>query len=164
MKRIYCFIVALLLIGALTGCVSPGAIAPNTTSAAELVKQLGKPTDKRPNPQGGEIWDYVYGPEGTATWRYNVDKGGVVRSADQLLTRERLYKVVPGETTEAGVIELLGKPGRINRYSHEVAWEWRVKLNANRGHYVVRFGYDGLARGVMVMEDMFIDGGDKGGK
>jgi hypothetical protein len=150
-----------LLIGALAGCAAPGSIVPNTTTADELVRKLGKPSDTRPNPQGGELWDYVYGPEGVTTWRYAVDAKRMVRSADQLITHERLYKVVPGVTTEAGVIELLGRPRLISRYGHETAWEWRVSLTGEMGIFVVRFTHDGIALGVSVQKDIYIDG-DRG--
>ena len=157
MKRIFCITVA-LLIGVLAGCATPDSIVPNTTSADELVKKLGKPTDTRPNPQGGEYWDYVYGPEGIVTWRYAVDNKRMVRSADQLITLERLYKVVPGTTTEAEVLELLGRPRLISRYSHETAWEWRVRLTTDMGIFVVNFSHDGVASGVGVYTDVHIDG------
>ena len=156
MKRIFCVAFA-LLIGVLAGCAAPGSIVPNTTSADELVKKLGKPTDTRPNPQGGEFWDYAYGPEGIVTWRYAIDNKRMVRSADQLLTQERLYKVEPGTTTEAGVIQLLGRPRLVTRYSHETAWEWRVSLPPNMGIFVVRFSHDGVALGVGIQTDISID-------
>jgi outer membrane protein assembly factor BamE (lipoprotein component of BamABCDE complex) len=156
MKAIYALFLG-LMIAVLAGCALPGSIVPNTTTAGELVQKLGRPSDKRPNPQGGEFWDYVYGPEGFTTWRYAVDTSGMVRSAEQLLTLERLYKVVPGETNEAEVLELLGKPRMINRYRHEVVWEWRVNLSPVRGVYIVRFGFDGRARSVGVVEDASAD-------
>jgi hypothetical protein len=160
MKRIFCIALA-LLISVLAACAAPGSIVPNTTSADELVKKLGKPSDTRPNPQGGELWDYVYGPEGVTTWRYAVDNKRMVRSADQLITHERLYKVVPGVTTEAGVIELLGRPRLISRYSYETAWEWRVQLTGEMGIFFVRFTHDGIATGVGIQKDVTIDG-DRG--
>jgi hypothetical protein len=156
MKAIYALLLG-LMIAVLAGCASPGSIVPNTTTADELVQKLGKPSDKRPHPQGGEFWDYVYGPEGYTTWRYAVDKGGMVRSAEQLLTLDRLYKVVPGETNEAGVLELLGRPRMITRYRHEVVWEWRVHLSPVKGVYIVRFDFNGRALGVGVMEDVYMD-------
>lgn len=156
MKAIHALFLGLMIV-VLAGCATPGSIVPNTTTAGELAQKLGQPGDKRANPQGGEFWDYVYGPEGYTTWRFAVDKGGMVRSAEQLLTLERLYKVVPGETTEAGVLDLLGRPRLITRYGHEVAWEWRVNLSPMRGVYVVRFGFDGRAHGVNVLEDMPVD-------
>ena len=55
----------LLIIGTLAGCALPGSIAPSTTNADALLQKLGKPTETRPNPQGGEFWEYVYGPVGT---------------------------------------------------------------------------------------------------
>lgn len=155
------YILVVLMVGMLAGCALPGSIVPNTTTADELVRKLGKPTDTRPNPQGGEIWDYVYGPEGVATWRYAIDANRTVRSVEQLLTYERLYKVQAGVTTEAGVIDLLGRPRMISRYSHEIVWEWRVNLQPNMGIFIVRFGHDGVARGTGVLIDMQLDG-DRG--
>jgi hypothetical protein len=160
MKPIFCITLA-LLISVLAGCAMHGSIVPNTTTADELLKRLGKPSDMRPNPQGGEVWDYATGPEGYTTWRYAIDNKRMVRGADQLLTYERLHKVVAGVTTEAGVIELLGRPRLITRYSHESAWEWRVNMQPDRGIFFVRFGHDGIARGVGVLADISIDG-DKG--
>lgn len=155
MKQIY-HLTLVLIIGALAGCASPGSIAPGTTTS-ELVKQLGSPNDKRTDPRGGEFWDYTSGPEGFTTWRFAVDKG-MVRSAEQLLTLERLYRVIPGETNEAGVLELLGKPRMITRYSHEVVWDWRVNLSPMKGFYLVRFGFDGRVHGVGTLEDPPLDG------
>jgi hypothetical protein len=156
MKVIRALILA-LMIAALAACASPGSIVPNTTTAAELVQKLGRPGDKRANPQGGEFWDYVYGPEGFTTWRFAVDTSGMVRSAEQILTLERLHKVVPGETDEAGVLNLLGRPRSIIRFRHEVVWEWRVNLSPVRGVYIVRFDFNGRALGVGVMEDASTD-------
>jgi hypothetical protein len=160
MKRIFCIFLA-LLVSILAGCASPGSIVPNTTTADELVGKLGKPTDIRGNPQGGEFWDYVYGPEGITTWRYGIDGKRMVRSADQIITQERLYKVMPGVTNEAGVLELLGRPRMVTRYAHESAWEWRVGLTGEMGIYFVRFGHDGVALGVGIQKDIYIDG-DRG--
>ena len=155
MKQFF-WMVLVLAAGMLAGCVNPGSIMPNT-AADDLVKKLGKPTDTRRNAQGGESWDYVNGPEGVTTWRYVIDNNRTVRSVEQLVTHERLYKVVPGETNEAGVIELLGRPGMVTKYSHEVAWEWRANLSPNNGYFIVRFGHDGIARGVGVLTDLIMD-------
>jgi hypothetical protein len=151
----------LLIIAALASCALPGAIVPNTTTADELLKKLGKPTDTRPHPQGGEFWEYAYGPEGTETWLFDVDRGRMVRSATQILTLERLHQVVPGVTTEAQVRDLLGKPRLITRFREETAWEWRVHLQPARGLYVVRFGRNGLATGINVLEDVTTDSKDR---
>ena len=157
MKRIV-HLALILLIGVLAGCASPGSIVPNTTTADELSKRLGTPTDKRSNPNGGEFWDYAYGPEGTTTWRFGIDGSRMVRSVEQLLTEERLHKVVPGVTNEAGVLDLLGRPRLVTRYGHETAWEWRADLSPNKGVYIVRFGLDGKALGVGVLLDTQLDG------
>ena len=152
----------LLILGALAGCALPSSIAPNTTSADELLKKLGKPTETRPNPQGGEFWEYVYGPAGTQTWLFGVDGGRMVRSAEQLLTYQRLYQVVPGVTTEAKVRELLGKPSQITHFATHTAWDWRVNLTPYMGYFVVLLDRNGVAIGINVLTDMTIDSGDKG--
>lgn len=161
MRLISRFIPVLLVIGALAGCAMPSAIVPNATTADELLNKLGQPTDKRANPQGGEFWEYAYGPEGTETWLFGVDNSRMVRSSTQLLTEERLRQVVPGKTTEADVRALLGKPRYITRYREETAWEWRARIGLDYGIYVVRFGPDGRATGINVLRDMKIDG-DRG--
>jgi hypothetical protein len=151
----------LLIIATLAGCALPRSIVPNTTNADALLQKLGKPTETRPNPQGGEFWEYVYGPAGTETWLFGVDGGRMVRSAEQLLTYDRLYKVAPGVTTQTQVRELLGKPGKITQLAIGPVWEWRVDLKPNLGHFIVNFDRQGLATGVGVLMEMTTDG-DKG--
>lgn len=151
----------LLTIALLAGCAMPSTIKPGA-SADELLQKLGKPSETRPAPEGGESWDYVYGPEGVQSWRFDIDRGRTVRTATQLLTEERLQRVVPGVTTEAGVLTLLGKPREIVKYREETAWEWRVAIGPEYGIFVVRFGPDGKATGINVLRDMKFDDRDNG--
>lgn len=143
----------------LAGCAMPDRIEPGKTSVDELISQLGQPTTKRPGAKGGEDWDYVYGPAGIHTWRYNVEGGRNIRSATQLLTEERLQKLVPGQSTEKDVLEMLGQPRDTGRVGGEMTWEWRVHLPPQYGTYVVRFGKDGRVSGYNILPDMIIDGG-----
>lgn len=140
------------------GCAFPERIQPGSTTAAELVTRLGQPTEKRQGAAGSESWDYVYGPEGVQSWRFGIDGKGMVVSATRLLTEERLGRIVPGISSEADVLDLLGKPRDIIRYRAETAWEWRVKINPQYGIYVVRFGSDGKATGYNILQDMLFDG------
>ena len=149
----------ILLVGVLAGCAIPSAIKPGTT-AEVLTQKLGKPTEVRPGPDGGESWDYAYGPEGVQTWRYDLDRGRTVRTATQLLTQEQLYRVIPGTTTEAGVLALLGKPREKLVLSGETIWEWRVAIGPENGIFVVRFGPDGKATGYNVLKDFISDDRD----
>ncbi len=153
-------IISLLLVGLLAACAMPAAIKPGTTTD-ELLQRLGKPTATRANPQGGEYWEYAYGPEGTETWLFGIDRGRMVRTSTQLLTTERLQRVVPGVTTEAQVLELLGTPRKITRFREEIAWEWRVDLAPNLGLFVVRFNPAGIATGFNVLVDISKDSNDK---
>lgn len=151
----------LLVLLALAGCAVPSHVALNTP-ADNLMKSLGKPTETRANPSGGEFWDYAYGPQGTETWRYGIDGGRVVRSKEQLLTDERLHKVIPGTTTEAQVRDLLGKPSQIMNLRVGPVWEWRVDLKPMLGYYFVSFDGKGVAASKGVMTDPVFDGDDKG--
>ncbi len=146
---------------ALTGCALPGSVALNTP-ADTLIKSLGKPTETRVNPAGGEFWDYTYGPACMETWRFGLDGSRVVRSKEQLLTYERLYKVVAGTTTEAQVRELLGKPAQIMNLRQGPVWEWRVNLQPTPGYFFVSFDGKGIATGKGTIMDVAMDGDDKG--
>lgn len=154
--RLFIRFFVILLVAVLAGCAIPSAIKPGAT-ADELTQKLGKPTEVRPGPEGGESWDYAYGPEGVQTWRFDLDRGRTVRTATQLLTEERLFRIVPGVTTEAGVSTLLGKPREIVKYRDEIVWEWRVAIGPEYGVYVVRFGPDGKAAGFNVLKDFKYD-------
>ena len=153
---------ALATLALLAGCAFPGSVATNI-SADELVQKLGKPTETRPNPTGGESWDYVYGPAGLETWRFGIDGGRVVRSKEQILTQQRLYQVVPGKTTEAQVRELLGKPSGITQLATGNTWDWRVDLVPTPGHFIVNFDRSGVATSIGVLMDMKIDN-DRGSR
>jgi hypothetical protein len=149
---------SLLLLAALAGCALPGMIATNT-SADVLSQKLGKPTETRANPAGGEYWDYVYGPEGTETWRFAIDGSRMVRSKEQILTHERLHKVVPGTTTQAQVRELLGKPSGIYELRMGPTWDWRIDMPPTKGHFIVNFDRNGVATSIGVLMDMIMDDG-----
>ena len=121
MNAIFRTAITIFFLGVLAGCAVPGAIVPNQTTADELLQKLGQPTDKRANPAGGEFWEYAYGPAGTQTWLFGVDSGRMVRSSTQLLTEERLRRIVPGQSTEADVRALLGAPRDTTRFREETA-------------------------------------------
>lgn len=155
-------LIALLLITSLSGCAIPSSIKPGTT-ADQLTQKLGKPTETRPHPQGGESWDYVYGPEGIETWRFDLDRNRVVSASTQLLTHERLQQVIAGTTTAAEVKTLLGQPREINKLGGETVWEWRVAIGPEPGVFVVRFDSKGIATGYNVLRDFRYDDGRDAG-
>lgn len=157
MKPFSRFILAWLPAMLLAGCAIPGSIATNT-SADELVRKLGKPSETSANPAGGEHWDYVYGPAGFETWRFSVDAGRVVRGSEQLLTFARLHQVQVGVSTEKDVRALLGKPSGITALRNGPAWDWRVNLEPTLGHFVVSFDRNGIATSTMVLHDFHADG------
>jgi outer membrane protein assembly factor BamE (lipoprotein component of BamABCDE complex) len=146
----------LLLIGTLAGCAAPSAIRVGA-SADEVQQRLGKPTEVLKGAQGGELWDYVYGPEGVESWRFAIGSNRKVAGTTQLLTQERLHRVVPGVSTSDDVKMLLGKPREVINLGGETVWEWRVAIPPEVGVFVVRFGPDGKASGYNVLEDIKSD-------
>mgnify|MGYP003705469265 CR=1 FL=1 len=160
MKRIRLLV---LLCGmlALTACALPSRIPLNTTSADELQRRMGKPTEILPNPAGGEYWYYIYGPAGFETWRFGIDGTRVVRSSDQLIAYEHLHKVKVGVSTEKDVRMLLGKPATIMQLRSGPSWEWRANLQSATGYFVVTFDRNGVASSTAVIPDFFADG-DRG--
>jgi len=161
--RLFVRLFVTLLVTVLAGCALPSAIKPGAT-ADELTQKLGKPTEVRPGPAGGESWDYAYGPEGVQTWRFDLDRGRTVQTATQLLTTERLQRVVTGSTTQEEVRILLGKPREIALLGAETVWEWRVAMGPEYGVYVVRFGSDGKALGYNVLKDFKYDNDKDAGR
>jgi hypothetical protein len=69
--------------------------------------------------------------------------------------------VVPGETTQAQVRELLGEPRKIRQLREELVWEWRVDLSPNLGVFVARFDANGRATGINVRVDISPDSRDR---
>ena len=167
-RRISGLLPVLIVAVVATGCAGPGTIVPGTTTADELAGRMGRPTEIRPAPGGGEYRDYAYGPAGFETWRFHVAQGRV-SSVTQLLTLERLYRIVPGQTTMDQTRDLLGSPHPRNISQHplsgETTWEYRVELQPTpvRGMYIVRFDSRGIAAGIHVLQESSSDSGKSQG-
>lgn len=150
--KIYGSIALLAFVATAAGCTSYGSI-PNQSTAADLRAALGQPADVRRD-GGDELWDYVTGPMGTATWRYRVGPDGKVKERTQLISQERFLQVQPGVTNKDAVLMLLGRPAKQTMLRNGEVWEWRMEQGPSFGHYAVRFapGTDVAAERIVVYD------------
>ena len=109
----------LLLLAAtlsLTACAGgPWAgpdVAPGTSRQAVLAR-LGPPTRVVALPQGERL-QYSLQPLGQAAWMIDLDRGGNVVQARQVLTAAEFQRIQPGQWTRADVEREFGPPARID--------------------------------------------------
>lgn len=137
----------------LAGCAAPGSIVPKQSSASSVRDRVGLPTDIRFDRNGNELWEYATGPSGAETYLVRIGRDGHVQEVTQLLTQERFDRIQPGTTTKAEVRDLLGRPSDLRYLYSGLAWDWRVRLGPEWGHYAVRFDEAGIVREKMVLTD-----------
>jgi hypothetical protein len=115
----------------MAGCAAP-PIRPGQTAEA-LTRALGPPTARYVLPEGGERIEYASGPFGRTTWMIDVDSGGRVKAARQVLGEANFADFaqrVAGMPREA-VLRELGTPGERSRVRFPAGetWSWRYPTN-----------------------------------
>lgn len=97
---------------------------------------------------------YPLGPEGAHTLLLKIDASGKYLGRENLLTRGNFNRIVPGQK-ESDVLELIGRPGRTERYSlkQQTAWEWRFLDGNDTRLFVVTFDSGGTVVGSAIEED-----------
>lgn len=123
-------IVSLSAAGVLVGCASP-VPAPGTPQDSVL-RDWGAPTARHALPDGGQRLEYASGPYGRTTWMLDLDAGGTLRQARQVLNEAEFLAVqsAPG-LDRAELLRRLGTPGEKRgggRAGGEV-WSWRYPTN-----------------------------------
>lgn len=146
----------------LSGCASPGSVVPRQSTASDVRDRVGLPTDIRFDANGDELWEYARGPAGMETYLIRIGKDGRVREVSQLLSSERFDRILPGKTTKAEVRALLGRPSDLRYLQSGLAWDWRVRVGPQDGHYAVRFDGNDIVREKMVLTDPSSDDGKEG--
>jgi hypothetical protein len=116
---------------------------------------MGNPTDTRTDPNGDRLFEYATGPEGLNTYLVRIGADGKVKEVTQLLTEDRLARIVPSKTTKAEVRQLLGRPSYVDTYSVGLTWSWRyAKGGIQPGHLVVTFNTDDTVRDTIAIIDI----------
>lgn len=119
--------VAALLLG---GCAGPGwtRLEPGLDEAA-VTARWGQPTGRHALPDGTRL-EYATGPYGQETWMVDLDRGGRVVRARQVLEYMALQGMqadLPGMSREE-LVRTIGRPGERRsggRAGGEV-WSWRI--------------------------------------
>lgn len=123
-------LVPALLLGA---CASTG---PNPGSTREeLLRGWGSPTGTYTLPGGGQRLEYATGPWGRTTWMVDLDGGGRVARARQVLNEGEFFQVQTAHSQGAGLSseELqrwLGRPAEKKAvWRSGQTWSWRYPTN-----------------------------------
>ena len=117
-------VLAIAALLAAAACAGPGSFVGRSES--EMRGALGPPLGELPNPDGSRTLAYSPGQFSGQTWLAEVDPGGTVRGARQVLTEENFQRIEPGMAREE-VLRLIGPPVDSMAFPRrrEVSWEYR---------------------------------------
>ncbi|WBY00145.1 hypothetical protein PE066_11700 [Ramlibacter tataouinensis] len=114
----------------LAACASPFRswdVQPGT-SRQDVLARLGPPTRVVAIP-GGERLQYSLQPFGQEAWMVDLDGGGRVVRARQVLTAAEFQRIVLGQWTRADVEREFGPPARVDGVASwngpVLTWRWR---------------------------------------
>jgi len=140
----------LLLCLAVAGCAAAWRQPPQAGEDEAAVRQrLGTPTSRYTLGDGGSRLEYATGPFGRQTWMVDVDAGGHVRGARQVLGEASFADVQarsPGLSRDE-LLLALGRPGerRAGGRAGGEVWSWRYPTN-DCLWFQVSVGDDGIVR------------------
>jgi len=160
--RLSLTLILLSCIGLIGGCSTPRSLVVGQSTEADVRARAGTPTDTRTDRNGNRVYEYATGPEGYETYIVRVGTDGKVKEVAQVLTEDRLEKVVPGKTTKAEVRDQFGRPTFEHVYHSGPTWSWRFLFGGLRpGHLVVTFNPDDTVKDRIAIVDLFGEGRDK---
>jgi hypothetical protein len=126
----------------LAACAAPfGAtgFVPGTPRE-EVLARMGQPTRVVSLPGGGQRLQYSLQPAGQSAWMVDVDAGGRVVSARQVLTAGEFQRIVPGQWTGADVEREFGPPAQVDHVASwngpVMAYRWRDMQGADMFYWV----------------------------
>ena len=122
--------VAVAIAGAaLAGCAgySPSGVPPGASSAA-VIQQMGPPTGRYTNPDGGQRLEFARGPAGRHTYMVDFDTQDRMLEWTQVLEERDFYELRPG-MTKSEVLYRIGHPSDVrflSRQQHQL-WSYRYE-------------------------------------
>ena len=118
------------LLMVLAGCSTLQAPPPQPgQTEARMLATLGQPTNRYPLAGGGQRVEYARGPAGRTTWMVDLDAGGRVQLAEQVLDAAHFAQVQDGMPSDA-LLRLLGRPAhRQQEWQGRQTWSWRYQTN-----------------------------------
>jgi hypothetical protein len=113
-------------------------IAPGATREAVLA-QMGQPTRVLRLPHGERL-QYSLQPYGRSMWIVDLDAGGTVVRAAQMLTEASFHLIQPGTWTRADVERDFGPPAWTDRVASwngpVMTYRWRDSVNTDMFYFV----------------------------
>lgn len=139
------------LLLAMLALLSACAVKPPSagSSEAEVLQRWGQPSARYGLADGGQRLEYATGPFGRSTWMLDLDSGGRLARAEQVLTDSSLQALqarLPGMPRDE-LLRTLGTPGERRgggRQGGEI-WSWRYETNECLW-FRVSIGDDGQVR------------------
>jgi hypothetical protein len=122
---------------ALAAALLVAACAMPTVGAGEaretVLARWGPPTARHAMAAGGERLEYASGPYGRTTWMIDIDAGGRVTAASQVLNEAHFADFqarAPG-MSRAELLRELGRPGEVKGAGLRGGelWSWRYPTN-----------------------------------
>ena len=115
----------------MAACATPPPAAG--TSRDEVLRQWGTPTARYAMPSGERL-EYATGPYGRTTWMIDLDGGGRVTQARQVLSEADFMQVQvrsAGGLRRDELLRLIGRPGEVKSggYQGGQVWSWRYPTN-----------------------------------
>lgn len=112
--------------GLLTGCAHPQLMDPGL-STDRVETELGEPHAKVKLDDGGERWVYSMQPFGQEVWWLVFDKNHHLIERKEVLSREYMALIKPGESTQKDVWNLFGQCAEKYTFSliDQTAWMYR---------------------------------------
>ncbi|MEJ8796563.1 outer membrane protein assembly factor BamE [Trinickia caryophylli] len=125
-------------------------LTPGVSGLSDVRRQAGKPDFVWQNEDGSQQLEYPRGPNGTETYRVDIDAQGKFVGVTQILTAGNFARVHVGMTKDE-VRRLLGRPGIVAAYAlkHEEVWSWRWASGGypDEEMFDVHFSRDGTVVG-----------------
>lgn len=120
MKRALLPVAAVALVAALLGgCAHPwnAVDLPPGTPRAQVIAQAGPPVRVLPLADGGQRLQYTTQPHGQHAFMIDLDAGGRLVRARQVLTAADFHRIEDHKWTRADVEREFGPPAKVDRVS-----------------------------------------------
>lgn len=116
----------------LGACATPPPGAGTTRD--EVLRQWGAPTGRYALGAGAERLEYATGPWGRTTWMIDLDAGGRVTQARQVLSEAEFLQVqtrAASGLTRDELLRWIGRPGEVKGggWQGGQVWSWRYPTN-----------------------------------
>lgn len=153
LRFIYCCSLSILC-GWLAGCAgyAGSGLKPGLATRDEVLAVMGHPALQWQDADGGEQLSFPRGPAGAHSLMVWIAPDGRLLRIENVLDARHFARIVPGKTTQAEVLRLLGPPvpawTAYYAARNELVWEWLYCDDYNlMSRFDVLFdGFDGPVR------------------